>query len=193
MTTITRKQREFLNGLSLEDLTGAGMSTAMTRGEVIEFVIDHVTGLLDKKMAEIKQQIDALDQSPVLSEAEIPERLRPVMAFMRVHFNRTDLTAFVNYGCGFTIERPPSNSIYNIVIFRDEVTEDEIPARMKEQRRLQNIGRSLQTKKNEINNGDYKHALMDRLLQSTEAGRAILQDVEQMADTAVASIITKQG
>jgi hypothetical protein len=189
MTAITKKQKEYLNALSLEDLTGAGMSTAMTRGEVIEFVIDHVSGLIKQKILEVEEQIRALDQRPVLSEAEIPERFRPVMAYMRAYFNRKDLIATIECDY-FQIERPATKQSYNIPVFRDDIEESDLPERMREKIRLRNIEKKLRTKRQEITCGEYKHALMDRLLQSTEAGRAILQDIEAMAETAVTSIVS---
>lgn len=196
MSNLTRKEKAVLNNLTLEDLSSAGVTTTMTRGEVVEYIGNTVITALKSKLKEIEAERSERAEKNYTHD-QVPSRVQTIGTFLASFYPDVELSSLQYrfrtscYGSwGGTASHHVDVSYRNgDAQFHIGIGVADLPADQQDNVQLANQIVAVGKKIAEIESGSFKFALMETLLNSTDAGKAIMADIETMSNKAVTKIL----
>ena len=194
MSNLTRKEKAVLNNLTLEDLSSAGVTTTMTRGEVVEYIGNTIVTALKEKQKELESDRSQRTQKDYAHD-QVSVRVQSIGTFLTSFYPDIELsslryrfrtTAYYGLATGHEVNVNYRN---NSAQFQIGIDAADLPADQQDNVKLINQIMAVAKKIAEIESGSFKFALMETLLNSTDAGKAIMADIETMSNKAVTKIL----
>lgn len=195
MANLTKRERGVLNNLTLEDLSSAGVATTMTRGEVVEYIGNAVVASLKAKLKEIEAERSQRAEKHY-GHDQVPARVQTIGTFLSSFYPDVELSSLrYRFRTNHYISWGGTTEHHVYVSYRDDsqfqigISVADLPSDQQDNVQLSNQIVAIGKKIAEIASGSFKFALMENLLGSTDAGKAILADIETMSQRAVTKLI----